>query len=285
MPKKLEIDFIKSEFEKEGYQLLTTEYKNSRQKLDYICPNGHRYSISWGNWSQDKRCLYCSGKVKLTIDFIKSEFEKEGYQLLTTDYKNNRQKLNYICPNGHKHSIKWNDWRGGYKCPYCAGNVKLDIDFIKSEFEKAGYQLLTTEYINNKQKLDYICSSGHYHSIKWNDWKQGYRCSDCYHIKQLGSGHPNWKGGISKLPYCQEWTKEYKSEIKERDGFMCLNPKCNSKNSDDLVVHHIDYTKTICGPQNLITVCRSCNARANKNREFHTKFYRNILSELYNYKY
>jgi hypothetical protein len=33
---------------------------------------------------------------------------------------------------------------------------KLTIEFIREQFEKEGYTLLTKEYINNKQKLEYI---------------------------------------------------------------------------------------------------------------------------------
>ena len=35
--------------------------------------------------------------MKKTIEFIRSEFAKENYKLLTTEYRNNRQKLDYIC--------------------------------------------------------------------------------------------------------------------------------------------------------------------------------------------
>lgn len=103
-------------------------------------------------------------------------------------------------------------------------------------------------------------------------------------LRLLGSNNPNWKGGLSKLPYCPNWTKSYKKEIKERDNHVCQNPYCYSKDSL-LHVHHVDYTKTICGPDNLITVCRSCNSRANKDREWHTDWYRAILNKKYGYTY
>lgn len=104
------------------------------------------------------------------------------------------------------------------------------------------------------------------------------------HADFSGSNHPNWKGGISKLPYCSNWTKEYKAEIKERDGYRCLNPYC-FHTTDNLSVHHVDYTKMLCGPDNLITICRSCNTRANKDREWHTQWYRKILNKRYGYTY
>ena len=104
------------------------------------------------------------------------------------------------------------------------------------------------------------------------------------HADFSGSNHPNWKGGISKLPYCPNWTKEYKDDIKERDCYKCLNPYCYHTNTT-LAVHHIDYTKTLCGPDNLITLCGSCNSRANTDREWHTQWYRTILNKRYGYIY
>jgi hypothetical protein len=183
--RKLTIEFIRTEFAKEGYKLLTKNYVNAHQKLRYKCPNGHIHSISWSKWQQGERCSYCAGQGKPTIEFIRSEFAKEGYTLLTTEYKNNAQKLDYVCLNGHKHNIIWNNWQQGERCYYCAINEtaaknRLSVEFIRSEFEKEKYKLLTIEYKNAFQKLNYICPKGHKHSITWANWQQGYRCPYCF---------------------------------------------------------------------------------------------------------
>lgn len=180
--KKLTYEFVKGQFEKEGWILESTEYVNSKQKLDYICPNWHKHSITWSKWQQGQRCLYCYyDSVKPTIEFIRSEFEKEGFIFLTTEYINKTQKLGYICSNGHKHSISWDEWsRLGNRCPYCYGNGKPTIEFIRSEFEKKGSILLTGKYINCYQKLEYICPRDHKHSMSWNNWRAGYRCPYCF---------------------------------------------------------------------------------------------------------
>lgn len=179
MGKKLNIEYIRAEFEKEGYELLTTVYDNNRQKLEYICPNGHQHFINWSDWQQNRRCPCFSNTLKPTIESIRAEFAKEGYTLLTKTYRNCYQKLYYICPEGHKHQISWNKWRDGNRCPYCYGNAKYTIESIRSEFEKEGYELLTTEYRYSKQKLEYICPNGHKHSIKRNSWRRGRRCPYC----------------------------------------------------------------------------------------------------------
>jgi hypothetical protein len=286
---KKTIEFIRSEFAKEGYKLLTKEYKNCDQKLNYICSNGHKHNISWGEWKYNRnRCPYCIGNAKLTIEFIRSEFKKEDYILLSDEYINAFQKLEYICPKKHKHSISWSNWKAGYRCPYCAGQGKLTIEFIMAEFTKEGYILLTKEYKNCKQKLDYTCPNGHEHNTTWGNWQAGYRCPICAHMRHSmefsGFNHPMWKGGISFEPYPSEFNNKLKKSILERDNYECQNPDCWGT-SKRLCPHHIDYNKKNCDFFNLITVCNSCNGRANKSREYWTKFYQEIMNKKYGYVY
>lgn len=96
-------------------------------------------------------------------------------------------------------------------------------------------------------------------------------------LKMCGNGNPNWKGGVSYEPYCQVWKdKEYKYSIRERDGNQCKNPLCEKK-SEKICIHHVNYDKKNCIPSNLITLCFSCNARANFNRNFWQKHYKKII--------
>lgn len=80
----------------------------------------------------------------------------------------------------------------------------------------------------------------------------------------------NWKGGISRLPYAIEywWKKE---DIHDRDGRICQN--CGT--DKNICVHHIDYDKENFSDENLITLCKSCNSKANFNREYWKNFYNN----------
>lgn len=97
-----------------------------------------------------------------------------------------------------------------------------------------------------------------------------------------GELSPVWKGGISKDPYCFEFTKDLKDYIKHRDGYKCINPYCDLK-CCDLTVHHIDYDKQHCSPENLVSLCRSCNGKANFDREWHTSWYRAVMYNRYGY--
>ncbi len=102
-----------------------------------------------------------------------------------------------------------------------------------------------------------------------------------------GPDHPSWKGGIAAEPYCDIWIdRDYKKDVKSRDNHSCQNPDCwHTTDHLSLCLHHIDYNKLNCHPWNLITVCFSCNARANKDRENWTKFYQQIMLEKHGYKY
>ena len=190
MRKKLTIEFVRESFEKEGYTLLTKKYTGCNQKLDYICPQGDYGTITWSNWQQGNRCAECAGLKKLTIEFIREQFEREGYTLESEVYIDNKTSLHYTCPEGHPGTISWSDWKQGCRCKTCSIKSRADklrhtIEFVREQFEREGYTLLTKEYISNKQLLEYICPRGDVGVIKWNNWQQGQRCPACNGNKKL----------------------------------------------------------------------------------------------------
>ena len=157
---------------------------------------------------------------------------------------------------------------------------RININFIRDSLSEEGYFLLSNVYKNAHTKFKYKCPEGHVNFTHWNGWKNGYRCPTCYSLNNFGENHPNWKGGISCEPYCKDWTKEYKKYIKDRDGNKCLNPDC-WKTDKRLHIHHINYNKQDCDQENLITLCGSCNVRANFNRDWHTAWYKAIINKRY----
>jgi hypothetical protein len=102
-------------------------------------------------------------------------------------------------------------------------------------------------------------------------------------ISESNSGCSNggWKGGIQFEPYCDIWgDKSYKTDIKSRDNNECQNPECSGV-SENIVIHHINYTKKDCHPTNLITLCISCNSKANYSRDHHRRLYSSIIRGKY----
>ncbi len=172
----------------------------------------------------------------------------------------------------------------------------LTYEFVKDQFAKEGYKLLSEEYVNCGMKLDYICDRGHRHSISWASFQQGHRCRKCYdqrnsksrkgkymgehnpnfgkglfgeHNPNFGKGlfgenHWNWKGGITperKKDINSPEYKQWRTDIFIRDNYTCQT--CDQKGGN-LRAHHILPWSKFEGlirynTSNGITLCRSCH--------------------------
>lgn len=174
MAVKLSPDFVRQFFELQGYTLLE-DYKNARQKLEFICPNGHQHSMLWNSFQYGRRCGFCAG-LYVSPDFVRQSFADIGYELLS-EYRSNQQKLDFICSKGHKHSISWNSFQRGNRCGVCAGK-HTSTDVVRRAFAGRGYTLLG-EYKSARQKLEFICPEGHSHSMSWNYFQLGVKCGKC----------------------------------------------------------------------------------------------------------
>lgn len=114
--RKKTTEVVREELSKEGYVLLG-EYVNSHTKISYVCPNGHKHSIQWGNWSQGQRCNYCSKRPNISSVDVRELFSKEGFIIPEDwEYVNNHSKIPYVCPSGHESSVTWNNWQKGSRC-------------------------------------------------------------------------------------------------------------------------------------------------------------------------
>ena len=223
--------------------------------------------------------------IKLTYEFVKEQFDKKGWKLFETKYIHSKFHMACICPKGHIGTKTYRDLRQNRGCSACCNRAPITLHKVKKEFAKVGYKVLTDCYVSSSTKFEYSCSEGHKHSMSWDAFREGVRCQRCYEESRKGETNPNWRGGASFGPYCPVWSdKGYKADIKERDGNICQNPYC-FKTDNKLVIHHIDYDKKNCHPNNLITVCNTCNSRANKDRGWHTGWYQTLMNKKYGYNY
>lgn len=111
----------------------------------------------------------------------------------------------------------------------------------------------------------------------WNDGKKRPK-----HSKKMSKeGNPSWLGGKSFEPYGLNWTDTLKEAIRQRDWYMCqLCGKTQGKKA--LQVHHIDYNKRDCNPENLVTLCNSCHMKTSFNREKWKFYFQNKEAIEYN---
>jgi len=99
-------------------------------------------------------------------------------------------------------------------------------------------------------------------------------------LKQIGNANgfkkginnPMWRGGVSYEPYSVDWNITIKRAIRERDHYVCQ--LCKEPQGDEaLSVHHIDYDKKNCNPDNLIALCRKCHAKTQINRDYWKEYF------------
>ena len=177
--KKLTFEEVKKYIENHGYTLLSTEYKNNKTKINIKCPKGHIFDMKFNSFKSGVRCPVCCGNQKLSYEYVKKYIENYEYKLLSKSYKNNRTKLEVMCPEGHIFSVRFNNFKNGSRCPICYGHVKYSYDEVKNVFEYEGYKLLSNEYINKDSKLEVMCPEGHIYFTSLNVFKRGFRCPHC----------------------------------------------------------------------------------------------------------
>jgi hypothetical protein len=188
---KYDINKVRELFDECGYKLITTEYKNNTQKLEFVCDKGHKETISLKSFLRGRRCNTCGyqktgDKLKISFDKIVRFLESKNFTVLSTEnnYNNSKDRIEVLCENGHRTSVLYHDVKRGIGCKYCgydrtAQSISLDIDFIKNEFEACGYTLLTKTYKNSRQKLKFVCDKGHTGSMTYTSFQSGNRCIKC----------------------------------------------------------------------------------------------------------
>jgi AraC-like DNA-binding protein len=100
---------------------------------------------------------------------------------------------------------------------------------------------------------------------------------------RMGPDNPNWRNGVSFLPYPPAFNKALKAKIRKRDNYTCQ--VCGMTEEEhltifgcNLTIHHADYNKENCDESNLFTTCFTCNARVNFNKTYWQSFFQNKLN-------
>jgi len=76
-------------------------------------------------------------------------------------------------------------------------------------------------------------------------------------------------------PYAPEWTEELKESIRARDNYLCQ--MCGASGKE---IHHIDYDKKNCQPDNLITLCKSCHGKTFKHHAYWAEFLPGLVHKI-----
>jgi hypothetical protein len=125
---KHSIESIHLKCELRGWKLISTEYKNSREKLEFVCDKGHKIIATWAS-AANHGCRECaivrrSDLRRLDVSIVRAECEKRGWKLLSEEYRNSTSKLEFQCGHCHTFRANWNAISSGQGCPKCSQLIR-----------------------------------------------------------------------------------------------------------------------------------------------------------------
>lgn len=104
------------------------------------------------------KCFECNGSKKISFSKIKEDFENEGYKVLNDEtlfISQVKTKIEFICPNEHKHSMSYRKFKYGQRCSRCS--VSKEEREVKKELTDLGFK-----FIENDRKTILNPNTNHY---------------------------------------------------------------------------------------------------------------------------
>lgn len=246
---------IKDAFVEKGYILLTDTVTSINDEVEFMCQKHNFDGVSkktLKNFLHSKfPCKTClsehkSRQRRKDINEVKKEFEKKNCKLITKEYINNSQELEFTCnfhPEKGVMETTYNNFNKINGCKFCSyeklSQVRShDLTNIKMKFEEVGCILLTKKYINEKTKLHYICLNHKERRIQettWSSFRDAKGCPHCYYDSRKGENNNLWKGGLTPFHfYFRRVIHEWKSDSRKANNY-----KCYLTNQRFDVVHHL----------------------------------------------
>jgi len=159
--KSVDCQLVRNYLKEYQYELLSKVYDNSFAKLSIKCPVGHIYRTAWATFQSGHRCPKCSHRRaadnnKRDIEEIRESVHREGFDLISTEYKTCKTKMLFKCPKGHLYESRWNDFQQGYRCPECGrgkSEAKLG-EILRQIFPSQVRQQDNLDFLG-RQKVDF----------------------------------------------------------------------------------------------------------------------------------
>lgn len=265
---------IKKFSEKYGFELLSVKPNGFRVKLKLKCKTGHIFTVHWHSFKFSKLCKPCryqnaADKKKFSLAYVKKIFSDQGCKLLEKEYTGCAKKLRYICKCGRKASILLFNFIRGVRCFKCANEAnhirfKASYEKVFQRFKDKGFNLISTEYKNSAQPLEYICVCGRRAMASFNSLKIINRCRKCWIEYNRGSNNSSWNPNLTdeeRNGIRGNRSDKWRLRVYKRDGFTCQI--CGDNKGGNLTAHHLNAWRTFLQQRfktkNGITMCIPCH--------------------------
>jgi hypothetical protein len=273
---------VKEFFKNRGCELLSTEYKNTATKLEYIARCGHKREIAYNNFKkgQGSFCLACNGKELMTLKKVDKIFKDKNCKLLSTEYTNAHAKLKYIASCGHERSITFVSFKAGLGelCHQCSQQQVADkyrhtFDFVKNFFEERDCKLISKKYINCHSKLKYVAQCGHEETINFAHFQngEGLVCKKCAGIRKytieevktyfknngcvlLSEKYVNSHSKLKYIAFCGHENEVSFSNFRSGSGLTCS--KCFGSTGEKIIANVLNQNGVIYEQEKKMTGCK-----------------------------
>lgn len=150
--------------ESKGGKLISTDYINSRTKLELEDKNGVHFFMSGTDLIRNHWSPFESNTVRdpeYHLNLLRKIAESKGGKLISNQYLGAKTKLEFEDSKKRRFFKTPDDVKGkqGYWSPYESGNVynnpEYHFNILKEIAEKNGGKIISTEYINNKTKMEF----------------------------------------------------------------------------------------------------------------------------------
>ena len=266
--KKLTFEQVKSYIESFNYQLLSTEYINSRSNITVKCSNGHIYETTYGKFKCGYRCIKCANnKKRNSIEKVEKILKSNGFELLSNNYKTATTKITVKCSNGHIYDTTFQNIRNGNKCPYCNNSRIYKQDYI-DDCDKINYKFLKLFKRKQNWYISFVCEQGHRDILGLHYWNKGVRCRYC-------SGNKIYWEDILWDLYNNGWLLLNRKNRHKITSKTTLKLKCRKCGS----IWNTNYLKF----RKLSKECIYCRRKEridNYNREFELEGYKLLNHEV-----
>lgn len=87
---------------------------------------------------------------RITLDSIKEKLNSEGWEVISTEYKNLSTEMEFRCPEGHKVFTTWDRLRKKQECPLCKHNLLTFNKSTVAEKKKGVTRVLALDQASHK---------------------------------------------------------------------------------------------------------------------------------------
>lgn len=257
---------MKSKYRPKGHiakEVLVELYLKKRLRLKEIAKRTNRSRRSVHNDLNFYGIAPRGRARRLSKKLLEKLYVEEGLSLKKISDKTNRS-IEAIRHDLIFHGVPRRKWRGGGvgRGPWPPRLSKKVLENLYVKQKKSSLEIAEE---TGRGKHGVLIALA-FHGIPRRTNSEARIGKECPALQ--GENNPMWRGGVSFEPYSPEFNERLKRKIRKRDGYICQ--RCGKTQEQELeelnkklAVHHVDFDKENCDPSNLITLCASCNSKAN----------------------